>query len=116
MGTAIRTSWRDGGGHGIKELLQAEKDAAKVVQEAKRKRQETMKQAKEKEAEEIAKYKADREEQFQAYKLEHSSGGTTSSERLAQQTDAAVADLQREAEANRPKVVELLVQYVTTVR
>merc|ERR1712196_207741 len=103
------------GGHGIKELLQAEKDAAQIVGDAKGKRQETMKRAKDDAQKEIAEYKAKREAEFKAYESKHSSGGSSSSEKLAQHPKEAIADLQKEAESNRGKVVDLLVKYVTTV-
>merc|ERR1711998_462865 len=106
----------DGDGHGIKELLQAEKEAGIIVAEAKKRRQEKMKQAKEDANRDIEEYRLTREREFQAYKDQHSTGGSQSSEALATQTQAAVGDLEREANSNRAKVVEMLVNYVTTVK
>merc|ERR1712070_691243 len=105
-----------GDGHGIKELLAAEKDAAKIVAEAKQKRMEKMKKAKEDAQREIAEYKSAREAEFNAYKAQHSSGGSASSEALASQTQAAISDLEREAGKNRAQVVDMLVGFVTTVK
>merc|ERR1711907_407842 len=114
--TARQSTMADSDGHGIKELLQAEKQAADIVQEAKKKRQDKMKKAKEDAEREIAEYRKQREEQFEAYKAEHSTGGTSSSAALRTQTDAAVSALEAEAAKNRKNVVDLLVKYVTTVQ
>merc|ERR1711988_2080333 len=111
-----RRTMEGGDGHGIKELLAAEKDAAKIVAEAKQKRMGKMKKAKEDAQREIAEYKSSREADFNAYKAQHSSGGSASSEALASQTQAAIADLEREANKNRAQVVDMLVGFVTTVR
>merc|ERR1712216_814668 len=91
-------------GHGIKELLEAERQAAEIVAEAKKRRQEKMRAA-----------KTDAEREIAAYKDQHSTGGSESSEQLAAQTTAAVADLEREAAQNKQKVVDMLVGYVTNV-
>merc|ERR1711965_609441 len=101
-------------GHGIKELLAAEKQAAEIVLEAKKRRQAKMKQAKDDAESEIADYRSKREAEFEAYKNQHSSGGSSSSEKLRVQTDAAVKGLEAEAGKNRAKVVDLLVKYVTS--
>jgi|ERR1719263_1632346 len=105
-----------GEGHGIKELLQAEKQAATIVAEAKKERQAKMSKAKKDAAAEIEDFRQKKEAEFQAYKQQHSSGGTASSETLMRQTAEAKADLEREAGQNRGKVVDLLVQFVTTVK
>lgn len=106
----------EGDGHGIKELLAAEKEAATIVADAKKRRQEKMKQAKEDAARAIEEYRSEREAEFQAYKEKHTTGGSASSDALATQTQAAIADLEAEAQKNRNEVVGLLVQYVTTVK
>merc|ERR1712199_96992 len=93
-------------GHGIKELLAAEKQAASMVAEAKKRRSEKMKAAKEDAAREIEEFKTKREAEFQANKAAHSTGGSESSA-LAEQTKRAVADLENEANKNRAKVVEM---------
>merc|ERR1711907_501083 len=100
----IQITQMESDGHGIKELLEAEK-----------RRQEKMRAAKSDAEKEIADYKAQREAEFQAYKNKHSTGGSESSEQLAAQTTAAVADLEREAAKNKQKVVDMLVGYVTNV-
>merc|ERR1712046_512939 len=105
-----------GDGHGIKELLAAEKEAANIVSDAKKQRQDKMKKAKEDANKEIEAFRASKESEFQAYKQKHSTGGSASSESLKKQTDEAKMELEREAAANRSKVVDLLVQYVTTVK
>merc|ERR1711865_123714 len=116
MGAKPSSETMESDGHGIKELLAAEKEAAALVAEAKKRRQEKMKAAKEDAARDIEKYRSEREKEFQAYKEKHSTGGSASSEALTAQTEAAVADLEREAGANRQKVVDMLVGYVTNVK
>merc|ERR1711907_646294 len=115
MGRTLQAQM-EGDGHGIKELLAAEKEAAAIVADAKKQRQDKMKKAKEDANREIEAYRAQKEKEFLAYKQQHSTGGSESSESLRRQTDEAKTQLSSEASANRSKVVDLLVQFVTTVK
>merc|ERR1712166_1022686 len=93
-------------GEGITQLLQAEREAA----------QKKLNMAKVEAQAEIAKFKATLEAEHQDYKAQHGGSSDASQPAVEQQTNATIQKLQQQASQHQGEVVQLLVQYVTSVK
>merc|ERR1711865_1194279 len=113
MGTSVKTMES---GEGITQLLQAEREAAQMVTNAKKAKQEKLNMAKVEAQAEIAKFKATLEAEHQDYKAQHGGSSDASQAAVEQQTNATIQKLQQQASQHQGEVVQLLVQYVTSVK
>jgi len=73
---------------GIQTLLEAEKEAAKIVQQARQYRVQKLKDARAEASKEIEEYKKSKDEEFQAFEASHA--GTTSTTQAALDKDTGV--------------------------
>merc|ERR1712144_65477 len=97
---------------GIQTLLDAEKEAAKIVQKARDYRTQRVKDARGEAAKEIEAYKAKVEREFQAIEQEHSGDNDAAQSELDKQTEPIKADFGK----NRQAVVDKLLERVTEVQ
>jgi V-type H+-transporting ATPase subunit G len=104
------------GTDGIKKLLDAEQEAQKIVNEARKFKQERLKQAKAEADKEIAAYKAEREGAYQKKLLESKTGSDNLYQRLNTETAGNIRAVQDDVRSKKSIVVDTLLGYVTTVQ
>ncbi|RIA96470.1 H+-ATPase G subunit-domain-containing protein [Glomus cerebriforme] len=100
---------------GIQTLLEAEKEAAKIVQKARQYRVQRLKDARTEAAKEIEELKAQRNTDFQEFEAEHAGNSDQSFAKLNAETDAKLAAIQTAFDNNKNAVMEKLLAAVTTV-
>ncbi|OCB86382.1 Cl-channel protein [Sanghuangporus baumii] len=101
---------------GIQTLFDAEKDAKRVVEEARKYRAQRLKDARTEADKEIEEYKAMKEEEFKAF--EASRQGTTQNSQSAidKETDEKLEEITKSYEKNKDAVVKKLIDRVTVVK
>ncbi|WVQ90098.1 V-type ATPase, G subunit [Cryptococcus gattii] len=97
---------------GIQTLLEAEKEAAKVVQKARQYRVQKLKDARSEAAKEIEAYKAKKEEEFKRFKSEHTSQTSTSQTSIDSTTKTQLSQLDDAVAKNKGKVIKKIVSRV----
>jgi V-type H+-transporting ATPase subunit G len=78
-------------------------------------KQERLRQAKAEAEREIGAYKAEREAAYQRKLSEATSGAAAAADRMRAETEAAIAQVQKDVSAAKKGVVDMLVKYATTV-
>ncbi|KAL7411382.1 H+-ATPase G subunit-domain-containing protein [Mrakia frigida] len=101
---------------GIATLLEAEKEASKVVQVARQYRTQKLKDARSEAAKEIETYKAKKEEEFKQYEKEHAGSSTSSQSTIDTSTEQSLSTLRSSFSTNRPSVVQKLLDRVVLVK
>jgi len=101
---------------GIQTLLEAEKHAAVVVQEARQYRTQKLKDARAQADKEIAKYKLVKEQEFQKYEAEHAGKTQLSQTAVDKETEAALGKVTESFDANKAKVVDKLLDRVVLIK
>merc|ERR1712000_592510 len=91
---------------GIQTLLDAEKEAQKIVQKAREYRTKRVKDAKTEAQKEIEEYRKKKEEEFKKFESEQSSGN--------KEAEAKVKEIQEAGKKSGKKVVEDLIKAVTS--
>nr|GAT46755.1 vacuolar ATP synthase subunit [Mycena chlorophos] len=101
---------------GIQTLLEAEKDAAKIVQQARQYRVQKLKDARSEAQREIDEYKKSKEDEFKAFEASHA--GTTSSAQTAvdKETEASLKTITASYNKNKEEVVKKLLDRVVLVK
>jgi len=101
---------------GIQTLLEAEKDAAKIVQQARQYRVQRLKDARTQATKEIEEYKRAREQQFKAF--ESSRAGSTSNAQSAvdKDTEVKLQVITESYNENKDQVVKKLLDRVVLVQ
>lgn len=99
----------------IQTLLEAEKEASKVVQQARQYRVQKLKDARTQAAKEIEDYRKFKEEEFKAFEASHV--GTTQSAQTAvdQETEVKRAEISTAYQQNKDAVVKKLLERVTLI-
>jgi len=102
--------------NGIQTLLEAEKEAAKIVQQARQYRVQKLRDARSEASKEIEEYKKTKEEEFKAF--ESSYAGSTSNAQTAvdKETDTALKDITGSFRENKDRVVKKLLDRVVLVK
>ncbi|KAH7138642.1 vacuolar ATPase [Dendryphion nanum] len=101
---------------GIQTLLDAERDAQKIVQKAREYRTKRVKDARSEAQKEIEEYRQQKEEEFQKFEKEHSSGNKKAEEDANKETDVKVKEIQELGKKSGSKVVDQLLTAVTTAK
>ncbi|KAG7093904.1 hypothetical protein E1B28_007542 [Marasmius oreades] len=101
---------------GIQTLLEAETEAAKIVQQARQYRIQKLKDARTEASKEIEEYKKTKESEFKAF--EASRAGTTSNAQAAidKETEVRLEDIAESYTKNRDNVVKKLLDRVVLVK
>ncbi|THG99145.1 hypothetical protein EW026_g3150 [Hermanssonia centrifuga] len=99
----------------IQTLLEAEKEAAKVVQQARQYRVQKLKEARTQATKEIEEYRKFKEEEFKAFEASHV--GTTQSAQVAVDKDTEVkrAEISKAYSSHKDTVVKKLLDRVVLV-
>ncbi|KAF8920590.1 H+-ATPase G subunit-domain-containing protein [Mucidula mucida] len=100
---------------GIQTLLEAEKEAAKIVQQARQYRVQKLKDARSEASKEIDAYKKTKEDEFKAFEASHA--GTTSSAQTAidKDTEIKLKEVTDSYNAHKDEVVKKLLDRVVLV-
>jgi len=101
---------------GIQTLLEAEKEAAKIVQQARQYRVQRLKDARAEATKDIEEYKRAKEQEFLAFESSHA--GTTSSAQTAvdKETEMKLQEISESYATAKDKVVEKLLDRVVLVK
>ncbi|KAJ4322627.1 hypothetical protein N0V94_002280 [Neodidymelliopsis sp. IMI 364377] len=95
---------------GIQTLLDAEREAQKIVQQDRTKR---VKDARSEAQKEIEDYKKEKEAEYQKFEKEHSSGNKKAEDDAKKDTDSKVKEVEDLGNKSGSKVVEQLINAVT---
>ncbi|KAF3042027.1 hypothetical protein E8E11_007836 [Didymella keratinophila] len=98
---------------GIQTLLDAEREAQKIVQQAREYRTKRVKDARSEAQKEIEDYKREKEAEYQKFEKEHSSGNKKAEDDAKKDTDNKVKEVEELGNKSGSKVVEQLIAAVT---
>ncbi|TKA79827.1 V-type proton ATPase subunit G [Cryomyces minteri] len=101
---------------GIQTLLDAERDAQKIVQKAREYRTKRVKDARSEAQKEIEEYRKQKDEEFKAFEKEQSSGNSKAEEDANKDTEAKLKEIKEIGEKSGSKVVEDLLHAVMNVQ
>ncbi|OJJ83944.1 uncharacterized protein ASPGLDRAFT_363773 [Aspergillus glaucus CBS 516.65] len=101
---------------GIQTLLDAEREAQKIVQKAREYRTKRIKDAKSEAHKEIEEYRQQKEEEFKKFEGEHSSGFKKAEEDASKEAEAKLADIKTAGGQHGDKVVDGLIHGVVDVK
>ncbi|KAH1282377.1 hypothetical protein KXW98_009179 [Aspergillus fumigatus] len=100
---------------GIQTLLDAEREAQKIVQQAREYRTKRIRDAKAEAQKEIDEYRQQKEEEFKKFEAEHSSGYKKAEEDANKEAEVKLQDIQTAGKEKGNKVVEDLINAVIDV-
>ncbi|OSX64288.1 hypothetical protein POSPLADRAFT_1045375 [Postia placenta MAD-698-R-SB12] len=100
----------------IQTLLEAEKEAAKVVQRARQYRVQKLKDARSQATKEIEEYKRLKESEFQAFEASHAGNTQSSQTAVDQETQIKLQEISEAYYANKDQVVAKLLDRVVLVK
>jgi len=101
---------------GIQALLDAEKEAARIVEKAREYRSQKLKEARGEAAKEIDSLKSKREEEFKEFEQQHSGNTDSQQKALEEETKKHIEVIKAEFNKNKAKVVSDLLAKVTDVQ
>ncbi|KAG8821628.1 H(+)-transporting V1 sector ATPase subunit G [Serendipita sp. 401] len=101
---------------GIQTLLEAEKEAAKVVQQARQYRTQKLKDARSEAAKDLETYKAQKDNELKAFEQKHSGATKANQEAIDKETDEKLAALEVSYKKNKDGVVKMLLDRVLLVQ
>ncbi|KAJ3505779.1 hypothetical protein NLJ89_g7235 [Agrocybe chaxingu] len=107
---------------GIQTLLEAEKEAAKIVQQARQYRVQKLKDARAEASKEIEEYKRAKEQEFRAFEdsnilhLQHAGNTSTTQAALDKETDAKLREIDAVYQKKRDHVVKTLLERAVLVQ
>ncbi|RMY99914.1 hypothetical protein D0860_08158 [Hortaea werneckii] len=100
---------------GIQTLLDAEREAQKIVQKAREYRTKRVKDARSEAQKEIEDYRKQKDEEFQKFEKEHSSGNKAAEEQAEKDTQKELDSIKEIGNKQGGKVVDDLVKAVMEV-
>lgn len=101
---------------GIQALLDAEKEAARIVEKSREYRTQRLKDARGEAAKEIEALKAKREDEFKQFQLQHTGNTDSQQKILEEETQKQVEVIKTNFNKNKSRVVEDLLHNVTNVK
>ncbi|KAI9855477.1 MAG: H(+)-transporting V1 sector ATPase subunit G [Vezdaea acicularis] len=101
---------------GIQTLLDAERDAQKIVQQAREYRTKRVKDARSEAQKEIEDYKKQKDEEFKKFEAEHTSGNQKAEEDANKEAEGKLKDIKEIGGKSGDKVVEDLLKAVMDVQ
>ncbi|EEQ86782.2 V-type ATPase, G subunit [Blastomyces dermatitidis ER-3] len=101
---------------GIQTLLDAEREAQKIVQNAREYRTKRVKDARAEAQKEIEEYRQKKEEEFKKFEAEHSSGNKVAEEEANKEAEAKVQEIKDIGQKKGGQVIEDLIHAVTEVQ
>jgi len=101
---------------GIQTLLEAEKEAAKIVQQARQYRVQKLKDARAEASKEIEAYKKSKDEEFKTFESSHAGTTSTAQTAIDKETEVNLKDITTSFEANKDNVVKKLLDRVVLIK
>ncbi|KAI0109323.1 vacuolar ATPase [Hypoxylon sp. NC0597] len=101
---------------GIQTLLDAEREASKIVQKAREYRTKRVREARDEAKKEIEAYRKAKDEEFKKFEAEHTQGNKQAEEEANKEADAKIKEIQAAGKKNQDKVVEELLKAVFEVK
>ncbi|KAH9815358.1 H+-ATPase G subunit-domain-containing protein, partial [Melampsora americana] len=101
---------------GIQALLDAEKEAAKIVEKAREYRSQKIKDARGEASKEIESLRSKREEEFQNFQSTHTGSTDDQQREIDTETEAKIESIKSEFAKNRETVVKTLLEKVIDVQ
>ncbi|KAL9532871.1 V-type proton ATPase subunit [Sphaerulina musiva] len=98
---------------GIQTLLDAEREAQKIVQKDRTKR---VKDARSEAQKEIEEYRNSKEEEFKSFESQHTSGNKKAEQDAEKETEKSLSEIKGIGKKTGPKVVDDLLKAVMDVR
>jgi len=99
---------------GIQTLLDAEKEAQKIVQKAREYRTKRVKDAKSEAQKEIEEYRKKKEDEFKKFESEQSRGNKKAEDDAGRDADSKVKEIEEAGKKSGSKVVDDLIKAVTS--
>ncbi|KAI8092306.1 G subunit of V-type ATPase [Gilbertella persicaria] len=100
---------------GINTLLDAEREAAKIVQKAKQYRVQRLKDARSEAAKEIEELKAQKNAEYQNFVAQHSGQSDQSLSKVDEETEAKIAEIRAAAKEKKQDAIDKLLKAITNV-
>ncbi|KAL2162493.1 hypothetical protein VTH06DRAFT_7407 [Thermothelomyces fergusii] len=97
---------------GIQTLLDAEREASKIVQKAREYRTKRVREARDEAKKEIEEYRAKKEAEYKAFEAEHTQGNKQAEEEANREAEAKIAEIQEAGKKNQDKIVKDLLAAV----
>ncbi|PPQ65482.1 hypothetical protein CVT26_000122 [Gymnopilus dilepis] len=101
---------------GIQTLLEAEKEAAKIVQQARQYRVQKLRDARSEASKEIEEYKKAKEEEFKAFQASHAGSTMTIQSALDKETEVKLKEIDQIFSQKKDEVVNVLLSRATLVK
>ncbi|KAF2189263.1 V-type ATPase [Zopfia rhizophila CBS 207.26] len=101
---------------GIQTLLDAEREAQKIVQKAREYRTKRVKDARNEAQKEIEEYRKEKDDEFKKFEKEHTSGNKKAEEDANKEAEAKVIEIQDIGKKSGNKVIEQLLSAVTNAK
>ncbi|PHH77165.1 hypothetical protein CDD82_3641 [Ophiocordyceps australis] len=101
---------------GIQTLLDAEREASKIVQKAREYRTKRVKEARDEAKKEIAEYKAKKDKEYKNYEAEHSRGNKEAEAEASREADKQIKAIKEAGSKGRAQVVKNLLSSVFDVK
>ncbi|KAM7183996.1 Vacuolar (H+)-ATPase G subunit domain containing protein [Naviculisporaceae sp. PSN 640] len=100
---------------GIQTLLDAEKEASKIVQKAREFRTKRVREARDEAKKEIEAYRAQKEAEFKKFESEHTQGNKQAEEEADKEAEAKIREIKEAGKKSQDKVVQDLLTAVFEV-
>ncbi|KAF9557341.1 V-type ATPase [Agrocybe pediades] len=101
---------------GIQTLLEAEKEAAKIVQQARQYRVQKLKDARAEASKEIEEYKKTKEQEFKSFEASHAGTTSTTQVALDRETEVKLKEIEAVFKKKKDEVVNTLLSRATLVQ
>ncbi|KAK0701204.1 H+-ATPase G subunit-domain-containing protein [Apiosordaria backusii] len=97
---------------GIQTLLDAEREASKIVQKAREYRTKRVREARDEAKKEIEAYRAKKEAEYKKFEAEQTQGNKAAEEEANKEADAKIAEIRAAGKKNQDKVIKDLLEAV----
>ncbi|KAH7259997.1 H+-ATPase G subunit-domain-containing protein [Fusarium solani] len=101
---------------GIQTLLDAEREASKIVQKAREFRTKRIREARDEAKREIADYKNNKEDEYKKFEAEHSKGNQQAEDEANKEANAQIKSIQEAGKKGQAQVVKNLLNAVFEVQ
>ncbi|KAK7959583.1 uncharacterized protein PG986_004437 [Apiospora aurea] len=97
---------------GIQTLLDAEREASKIVQKAREFRTKRVREARDEAKKEIDSYRQNKEEEFKKFESEHGAGNKAAEDEANKEAELRIKEIQEAGKKSQDKVVSDLLKAV----
>ncbi|OTB02765.1 hypothetical protein M426DRAFT_322363 [Hypoxylon sp. CI-4A] len=101
---------------GIQTLLDAEREASKIVQKAREFRTKRVREARDEAKKEIEAYRQTKGEEFKKFESEHTQGNKQAEDEANKEADAKIEEIQAAGKKGQDKVVDDLLKAVFEIK